>query len=60
MSIQNQVAEDDKFWSEAIYNICKGDAANMRELRKMDIFDFFNYLENYKDAGSRTGHKGGR
>jgi hypothetical protein len=46
-SIANRLIEDDNFWNETIYNICKGDVVNMRELRKMDIFDFFSYLEQY-------------
>lgn len=51
ISIANQVIEDDNFWNESIYNVCDGDVVNMRELRRLDIFDFFSYLENY---GRRT------
>lgn len=46
----NRIADDDKFWNDTIYNVCKGDVTNMRELRKMDVFDFFSYLENYNNG----------
>jgi hypothetical protein len=52
---------DEKFWSDIIYKVCKGDAANMRELRRLDVFEFFNYLENWQEDGkrSRTRNKSG-
>jgi hypothetical protein len=31
-----------------IYTITKGSAAEMREVVKFDIFDFFAYVENFK------------
>lgn len=51
----NRIIEDDQFWSKMIYKVCEGNAANMRELKKMDIFEFFEFIENCKkNAENRT------
>jgi len=42
----NQIKEDDKFWNDLIYKTCNGNVANMREIKKMDIFEFFDYIGN--------------
>jgi hypothetical protein len=47
----NRLKEDDAFWSKLVYNVCKGDPAGMRELKRMDIFDFFEFIENYERNG---------
>jgi hypothetical protein len=49
-SITNDIKESDIFWNEFIYKLCKGDAVQMREIKKMDVFDFFDYIEN-KNGG---------
>lgn len=56
MSIINQIKDDDQFWSKLIYDACRGDAVQMRELKQMDVFDFFDYID--RDGGSRTHSKG--
>lgn len=59
MSIQNQIKENDIFWDKLIYDICSGDAVQMRELKKMDIIDFFDYIEHKENARtSRINPKG--
>jgi len=45
--------EDDKFWNDLVYTVCNGDISNMRDLKKVDIYDFFEFVENVnKDAKS--------
>jgi hypothetical protein len=41
----------DKYWNELIFSICKGSAVEMRELKKYDIFDFFDYIDNKSKNG---------
>ena len=36
----------DKYWNDLIYNICDGNASEMMALKKYDIFEFFDYIEN--------------
>jgi hypothetical protein len=36
----------DKNWNELIYNVCKGNAGEMMALKKYDIMDFFDYVNN--------------
>lgn len=48
------MTENDRFWNELIFNVCEGDAGNIREVRKMDVYDFFSYLENYDNGRRRT------
>lgn len=50
----NQIKEDDKFFNDLLYNVCSGKVSDMREMKRLDVFEFFDYLEN---AGSRTNNK---
>jgi hypothetical protein len=45
-SIVEEVEEADSYWNEFIYNICDGDIKNMREMKMMDVFEFFDYVQN--------------
>jgi hypothetical protein len=47
-SITEEIKEIDKYWSDIIYTVCKGDISNMREIVKLDIYDFFGYVDNFK------------
>ena len=42
----NDIIESDNFWNELVYNVCKGNATEMRTLNEYDIFDFFSFIEN--------------
>lgn len=44
-TIDRECADIDKFWSDLVFEICKGDPGQMRELVKMDIFDFFGFVD---------------
>ena len=46
--------EKDPFWSDLIFNMCSGRVSDMREIKRLDVFEFFDYLEN---AGNRTNNK---
>lgn len=54
-SITEEIKEIDKYWSDIIFTVCKGDISNMREITKLDIYDFFGYVDNYK-KGLKNGH----
>ena len=45
-SIANEVEEMDKYWEDLIYLVCGGHVCDMSALKKYDIIDFFNYVEN--------------
>lgn len=36
----------DKYWEDLIYSVCGGNVSDMVALKKYDIVDFFNYIEN--------------
>jgi hypothetical protein len=40
------VEEMDKYWEDLIYLVCGGHVCDMSALKKYDIIDFFNYVEN--------------
>lgn len=44
--------DEDEFWNELIYKVCDKDVARMREFKRADIFDFFDYIE--QNARNRT------
>lgn len=54
-SIDNRIKEDEKYWTNLIYECCKGDVANIRELKKMDVFEFFSYIEKSFQDGRKQG-----
>jgi hypothetical protein len=47
MSIANEIKEIDKYWNDLLFTVCDKDPGKMRELMKFNIFEFFDYLENY-------------
>jgi hypothetical protein len=42
----------DKYWNELLYSVCDGKANEMNALKKFDIIDFFDYIENKSHGGS--------
>jgi hypothetical protein len=53
--------DDEKFWNEFLYIVCKGDVANIREIKKLDVFEFFDYVENFeKDARNKINNSNKR
>lgn len=36
----------DAYWNKLIYSVCKGDVSQMKDLKKFDIIDFFDYVDN--------------
>lgn len=49
------IEEADGYWNEYIYNICEGDIKNMREMKKMDVFEFFDYVQNKMKRKKKNG-----
>jgi hypothetical protein len=43
----DEIKEMNKYWNDLLYMVCGKDPGKMRELVKFDVFDFFNYIENY-------------
>ena len=49
----------DKFWNSMIYNVCKGDVVAMREIKRLDVFEFLDYVDKtIEDGRRRTNAKG--
>ena len=44
----DELRELRKHWNELIYGVCDGDPGKMTALRKMEVHQFFDYLENCK------------
>lgn len=44
--IKKEVEEMDKFWNDLIFAVCDGRATEMNELKKFEIMEFFDYIEN--------------
>jgi hypothetical protein len=57
--IVNQLKESDEFWNDLLFNVCEGDAGNMMDLKRMDIFDLFDYIKNYgrRNTNTKSGHR---
>lgn len=36
----------DKYWDDLIFAVCDGKASEMAALKKYDIMEFFNYVDN--------------
>ena len=47
MTIRQETDDLNIYWNDLIYTICKGNAGEMREVVKLDIFDFFSFVEHY-------------
>jgi hypothetical protein len=41
----NHNKESDAFWDDTIYGVCSGRVSDMREIRRLDVFEFFAYME---------------
>lgn len=37
-----------------MFKVCKGDLKNIAEMKKLDIFDFWDYVENMAEDGRRN------
>ena len=37
----------DKYWNDLIYTVCNKDPGQMREIVKMDVFEFFGFVDNF-------------
>lgn len=44
--IKKEIEELDKYWNELVYEVCTGDASEMNALKKFNIFDFFDFVDN--------------
>jgi len=48
----------DEFWNDLLYSVCGSDVGNMTGMKKMDVFDFFDYIKNYESGRRNTNAKG--
>lgn len=46
-SIAQSVQDVDKYWNDLIYTVCNKDPGQMREIVKMDVFEFFGFVDNF-------------
>ncbi len=44
--IKKEVENSEKYWDDFLYGACDGDITKMETLRRVDIIDFFSYVEN--------------
>ena len=59
-SIQNRIVEDEKYWDDLIYTVCNGNISNMRDLKRVDIYEFFEFVENVEKDGRANRTKNNR
>lgn len=45
-SIVNEIKDTDEYWNEILFTVCKGVPSEMAALKRYDVFDFFDYIEN--------------
>jgi hypothetical protein len=36
----------DTYWNDLLYSVCKGDVSQMTDLKRFEIVDFFDYVNN--------------
>lgn len=48
--IKKETDELDKYWTDLIFSISGGNATEMVQLKKFDIFDLFDYIYNKQNA----------
>jgi hypothetical protein len=55
-SIANEIKENNRYWEDFLFTLCAGDASEMMILKRYDIFDFFEFVENKmkSHAGNRS------
>ena len=46
-SIAQSAQDIDKYWSDMIYTACNKDPGQMREVVKLDVIEFFGFMDNY-------------
>jgi len=44
--IKKEAEELERYWNELIYAVCDGKISEMSEIKRLDIFDVFDYIEN--------------
>jgi hypothetical protein len=47
--IKKEIDEIDKYWNDLLYNVCKGNAQEMMQLKKFDILEFFDYVNKKRE-----------
>jgi hypothetical protein len=45
-SIDKDAKELNKYWEDFLFTLCAGNASEMTALKKYEIFEFFEYVEN--------------
>ena len=44
----------DKYFNDLLYSVCEGKVSEMTELKRFDVFDFFDYITNKEDGSRRN------
>lgn len=48
--IKKEVDDLDTYWNDLLFNVTGGKANEMNELKKFNIIDFFDYIENKRNG----------
>jgi len=44
--INKEIDELDTYWNDLLFAVCDGKASEINELKRFEIIDFFDYIEN--------------
>ena len=44
--IKKEIEDMDAYWNDLLFVVCDGKAGEMNELKRFEIMDFFDYIEN--------------
>lgn len=44
--IKKEIDDLDAYWNDLLFSVCDGKAGEMNELKRFEIMDFFDYIEN--------------
>ena len=52
--LKKQLEDMDKYFNDLLYSVCEGKVSEMTELKRFDVFDFFDYITNKEDGRRNT------
>ena len=53
MPIQSQIHEHRAMWQELWWNMANGEAMAYREIKRMDVFEFYSFFDKWRDRNNR-------
>lgn len=51
--LHTQIVEHRKMWQELWWNMAKGDVTAYREIKKMDVFEFWAFFDKWREQNDR-------